>query len=211
MAVWLGVVDAVADHGEGFRQGLRDLSGELLSRRTFLEQGVLGLGTVALAHLLNADGLLAGPSHQSAPISNGENLLPKQPHFTPRAKSVIFLLQNGGPSQIDLFDPKEALNRLHGKKHTADVDNFHYDERNMLMASPFKFQRHAETGMPFSELVPNLRSVAGEICMVRSMYTHNNNHPQAIRILNSGKMFTGRPSIGSWVCYALGSENQNVK
>ena len=180
------------------------------SRRSFLEQNALGFGTVALAHLLLADGLLAGPSHAPDSSRRGDDLLPKRPHFAPQAKSVIFLVQNGGPSQVDLFDPKPALQRAHGKRHTEDVDVFHRDERNRLMASPFKFERGGECGMEFSDLVPKLRSVADDLCMVRSMYTDNNNHPQALRSLTTGKFFTGRPSLGAWICYGLGSENQDV-
>lgn len=138
-------------------------------------------------------------------------MLPKPTHFAPRAKSVIFLVHNGDPSHVDLFDPKPELQRRHGRKHSEDVDHFQPgSESNMLMGSPFKFRRHGERGMQFSDLVSNLGSVADDLCMVRSMFTENNNHPQALRMINTGKIFTGRPSLGAWICYALGSENQNV-
>ncbi len=171
----------------------------------------MGFGSVALAHLLQTDGLLAHDAHKLDSARRGADLLPKQPHFAAQANSVIFLVQNGGPSQVDLFDPKPELQRGHGKKHTEDVVHFQPGgEQNMLMGSPFKFRRHGDSGMDFSELVPNLASVADELCMVRSMYTDNNNHPQALRSLSTGKFFTGRPSLGAWICYGLGSENQDV-
>jgi len=191
-------------------QSIQNLGDLVPSRRLFLEQTALGFGTVALAHLLQSDGLLAEPSHVPDTLPRGDNLLPKQPHFAPQAKSVIFLVQNGGPSHLDLFDFKPELQRRHGQKHTEDVVNFHRDVRNMLMGSPAKFQRGGECGMEISDYLPNLRSVADDICMVRSMFTDQIEHGRALRSLNTGKVFTGRPSLGAWICYALGSENQNV-
>ena len=192
------------------QHSIQDLWRLVPSRRSFLEQTAFGFGAVALAHLLQSDGLLAEDPHKPNASGNGEGPLSKRPHFAPQAKSVIFLVQNGGPSHLDLFDPKPEVNRRHGQKHTEDLVNFHADVRNTLMGSPAKFQRAGQCGMEISDYLPELRSVADNLCMVRSMHTDHNNHGEALQSLVSGKFFMGRPSLGAWVCYALGSENQNV-
>jgi hypothetical protein len=157
---------------------------------------------MALASLLRAEGLLA---------AEGADLRPRPGQFPGRARAVIFLLQGGGPSQVDLFDPKPELQKRHGQKHPRSVESFQPgSSANQLMASPFRFRRHGRCGMDFCELFPHLGSVADELCMVRSAYSDNNNHPQALRCLITGKVFPGRPALGAWVSYALGSENQNL-
>jgi hypothetical protein len=162
----------------------------------------MGFGTAALASLLRAEGLLA---------ADGADLRPRPGQFPGRAKAVIFLLQGGGPSQVDLFDPKPELQKRNGQKHPRSVESFQPGSNaNQLMASPFRFRRHGRCGMDFCELFPHLGSVADELCMVRSAYSDNNNHPQALRCLITGKIFPGRPTLGAWVSYALGSENQNL-
>jgi hypothetical protein len=182
---------------------------QLWSRRRFLEQSSLGFGTLAMAWLLRADGLLHAGSELPGP--GGTDLRPRAGHFPGRAKAIIFLMQAGGPSQVDLFDPKPELQRRDGQVHPETVESFQPgSQSNRLMASGCRFRRHGQCGMDFSELLPGLGSVADELCMVRSMYSDNNNHPQAMRCLNTGKIFTGRPTLGSWVSYALGTENQNL-
>lgn len=182
----------------------------LWSRRSFLEQSSLGFGTLAMAYLLQADGLLAaGSATTGAP--GGMDLRPRAGHFPGRAKSIIFLMQTGGPSQVDLFDPKPELQRRDGQNHPGEVESFQPgSQANQLMASSYRFRRHGQCGMDFSELLPYLGGVADELCMVRSMFSDNNNHPQAMRCINTGKIFTGRPTLGAWVSYALGTENQNL-
>jgi hypothetical protein len=178
----------------------------LLSRRAFLQSN-LGFGTLAAAYLLQADGLL-GPGRASA---GGIDLQPRTGHWPARATSVIFLMQSGGPSQVDLFDPKPELQRRDGQRHPDKVESFQPGSQdNRLMASAYRFRRHGRSGMDFSELLPHMSEVADDWCMVRSMFSDNNNHPQAMRCLNTGKIFTGRPTLGAWVSYALGSENQNL-
>jgi hypothetical protein len=180
------------------------------SRRELLEHTGFGLGTVALAYLLNAEGLLAA-STRSASGPGGSDLRPRAGHFPGKAKAVIVLMQSGGPSQVDLFDPKPELQKRHGQKHPGEVESFQPgSHENRLMASPYRFRKHGRCGMPFSELLPHLGGVADELCMVRSMYSDNNNHPQAMRCINTGKIFPGRPTLGAWVSYALGTENQNL-
>jgi hypothetical protein len=144
-------------------------------------------------------------------MPGGTDLRPRAGHFPGRARAVIFLMQAGGPSQVDLFDPKPELQRRDGQRHPGDVESFQPGSQgNRLMASSYRFRRHGRCGMDFSELLPCLGGVADELCMVRSMFSANNNHPQAMRCLNTGKIFTGRPTLGAWVSYALGTENQNL-
>lgn len=179
---------------------------EPISRRSLLCQSGLGLGTAALAHLLHSDGLLTAASGTGESRTGLGNT-----HFPPRAKSVIMLLQNGGPSQMDLFDPKPALAKWHGKKHPDDVESFQPgSEKDIVMESPFRFRKHGQSGLEFSELLPHIAGMADHMCMVRSMWSDNNNHPQGLRAISTGKVFLGRPTLGAWISYALGSENQNL-
>src|SRR5262249_12798704 len=151
----------------------------------------------ALADLLRQDGLLAAPARPG--------------HFAGPARSVILLLQTGGPSQVDLFDPKPELQKRDGQKHPGHVESFQPGSHdNKLMARPFRFLKHGRCSMDFCELLPQLGGVADLLCMVRSMHTDNNNPPQAMRCINTGKIFPGRPTLGAWVTYALGTENQNL-
>jgi Protein of unknown function (DUF1501) len=180
-----------------------------LSRRDFLARSGFGLGTVAMAALLQGDGLLASPA--MSPASDRSDLQPRPGHFPAQARSVILLMQNGGPSQVDLFDPKPELQKRHGQKHATKLESFQPgSDANVLMACPYKFRRHGRCEMDMSELLPHLGSVADHLCMVRSMVSDNNNHPQALRCINTGKIFPGRPTLGAWVGYAMGTENQNL-
>ena len=169
----------------------------------------MGFGTLALAYLLDEERrtLRAEPPGRSDRI----DLHLRPGHFPARARSVIMLMQVGGPSQIDLFDPKPELRKRDGQVHSQDLETLQPgSESKKLMASPFRFRRHGACGMELSELIPAIGSVADDVCLVRSMYSDNNNHPQATRCLLSGKIFPGRPSVGSWISYALGTENQNL-
>jgi hypothetical protein len=171
------------------------------SRRAFLEQATLGFGTLALAALLDAD--VAGAADAA---TGGGDLRSRAGHLPRRATSVIMLMQVGGPSHIDLFDPKPDLKKHDGEAYAEDVEVLQPgSEAKRLFASPFQFARHGQCGMEISNLLPHIGSVADDITLVRSMYSDNNNHPQATRSLNTGKIFPGRPSLGSWISYALGS------
>ena len=173
------------------------------SRRRFLHH--TGIGSIALAHLLQSERLAASLEPDRSPVH------PQAPHAATSAKAMILLVQTGAPSQMDLFDPKPELQRHDGVVHSEKVEAFQTgSESNTLMASPYGFRQHGECGMDFSEAVPHLASCADEICMVRSMHTENNNHPQGLRMVHTGKIFAGRPSLGSWICYGLGTENQNL-
>jgi hypothetical protein len=176
----------------------------LLTRRQMLAQSGLGLGSLALTYLLHTDGLRASESPDTG-------LAPRPPHFHPRARAVIMLVQNGGPSQMDLFDPKPELARLEGRTYRERVEMFQRgSEPNRLLGTPFRFHRRGRCGVELSEAIPHLGSVADDFCLVRSMYTEHNNHTEGLVMLNTGKIFPGRPALGSWVSYALGTENQNL-
>jgi len=171
----------------------------LLTRRQMLRASGLGFGSLALTYLLHAD---EGPS----PARRGG-----VPHFAARAKAIIMLVQNGGPSQMDLFDPKPELTKRTGTVHDTRVETFQKgSEANKLLATPFKFHKRGRCGMELSEVIPHLGSVADDVCLVRSMYSEHNNHTEGLVMLNTGKIFPGRPALGSWVSYGLGADNQNL-
>ncbi|MBI1787189.1 MAG: DUF1501 domain-containing protein [Acidobacteria bacterium] len=156
-----------------------------------------GLGSIGLADLLSRD------------LAAAATARPMGPHFAPKAKHVIFLFMTGGPSQVDLFDPKPALARYAGQRPTS-VDLRTERTTAGLLPSPFTFRRHGESGIELSEVLPHLASVADELCVIRSMYTFNPNHEQARNLFHSGNMNNLRPTIGAWVSYGLGTENRNL-
>jgi hypothetical protein len=180
-----------------------------LSRRNLLQSLGSGFGTLALAGALNDAGLLKSAAAASTGV-NDHPLAPRPGHFPAKAKAVIQLCQNGGPSQMDLFDHKPELSKRNGQPHPEQVEVFQGGNKNVLMGTPFKFAKHGQSGMEFSELIPHLAGVADDLCLVRSMYTENNNHPFALNMLQTGKTFNGRPAMGSWIGYALGTENQDL-
>jgi hypothetical protein len=179
-----------------------------LNRRQLLAASGMGFGTVALAALLGDEGLLAATAGEPA---RGQDLRPKPSHFAAPARSVIMLMQNGGPSQMELFDPKPELNRRAGEVYSTKVEMFQMgSEANKLLGCPFKFHPRGQCGMELSEIIPHIGSIVDDVCLVRSMASEHNNHTEALVLMNTGKIFPGRPALGSWVSYALGSENQNL-
>jgi hypothetical protein len=159
----------------------------------------LGFGSVALSSMLHAEPL-RGPSLRPAPG-----------HFPARAKAVIQLVMTGGPSQMDLFDRKPELQKRHGQVFETKVDAFQPgSEANKLMASPFAWHRRGRCGMELSELIPHIGEIADDICLVRTMVSAHNNHTEGIVNLASGKIFIGRPTLGAWISYGLGTENQDL-
>ena len=171
-----------------------------LTRRAALKSGALGFGALAMDSLLaRENGSVASP------------LTAKPTPFAPRAKSVIFLTQVGGPSQMDLFDPKPTLGKFDGQPHSERVEMFQKgSEANRLLGSPWRFQARGQCGMEISDALPHLAALADEMTLVRSMHSEHNNHGEALVLLSTGKIFLGRPSLGSWVSYALGTENENL-
>ena len=186
----------------------RDFDSYRMNRRVFLGYTAGGLGYLALAHLLSTEGK-AAPSPFAA--SSGDPLFPKTPHHRPAAKSVICLFQHGGPSQMDLFDPKPELTRWQGKDYPSKDLEIHFDKQaGKLLGSPFSFNPHGEAGIEFSELLPRISGLADDLTMVRSMTTDSIDHESALRIIHTGKFQAGRPTLGSWVIYGLGTERQDL-
>lgn len=186
-----------------------------VSRRQFLFEAGGGLSGVALAYLLDRDGLLAQPLSQSgcstAVMPVPSLLSPRSPHFAPRAKAVISLFMSGGVSQVDTFDPKADLDRYHGQplegKGEIIVRQGH---PGPLMRSPFRFRKYGQSGIDVSEIFPKVAAKVDEIAFIRSMFGKSNDHVQAHYELASGTIRMGFPSLGSWVTYGLGTENQNL-
>jgi hypothetical protein len=180
---------------------------EFLSRRELLQRSGLGFGSLVLAWMFQQEQARAAATGGAVSF----DLTPKQPHFQPKAKAVIQLMQNGGPSQMDLLDPKPLLSKLHGKKHEEKLETLQEGSAdNVLMGSPYKFEKRGSCGMDVSELLPHTATIVDEITLVRSMYTEHNNHSEALVMLQTGKIFPGRPTTGAWISYALGTENQNL-
>ena len=159
---------------------------------------------MALAELFAADGLTAAV----------DPLALKMPHFAPKAKNIIFMFMEGGPSQYELFDPKPELERWDGQSLpesiTKDLRLPFIKPSAKVMANRYKFQPHGKSGMELSELAPHLGSVADDICLVRSMHSDSFNHHPGQLLLFTGAIFPGRPTLGSWLLYGLGSESKNL-
>ena len=180
-----------------------------IPRREFFSRLSDGLYGTALASLLGEDLFSSNPALAGHAV---HDLKPRAPHYRPRAKAVIHLFMNGGPSQVDLFDPKPELARLAGSAPPRDILNKieFADQVGGLLPSPYKFRRHGRCGMELSELLPHLGEVADDITLVRSMYGEHFNHEPAIYLMHSGRTLPNRPSLGSWVVYGLGSETRNL-
>jgi hypothetical protein len=182
----------------------------MLTRRELLHSSTLGVGTVALAALLQQDRLLAETKRPELEEKHFD-LLPKSPLAAPRAKAMISFFMQGGPSHLDLFDPKPELQKRSGENFTGEIKYDNAAESSpKLLGSPWKFAPQGQSGIELSELLPGLAEVVDDITLIRSMHTGVNNHGQSIFALNSGRPIAGRPALGSWVTYALGSENQNL-
>jgi hypothetical protein len=177
----------------------------MFSRRKFLMQTCGGIGGLALTRLLDVDGLLA------ATASRGGGLT----HHQPKAKNCIYIYLEGGPSQMDLYDPKPALNRLDGQALPESMlANMRFaflaKESARIMGTPRTFKPHGQCGMELSDLIPHIGSIADDICLVRSMHTDQFNHVPGQLLMNTGSAISGRPSMGSWLSYGLGSDSKNL-
>ncbi|MED6314999.1 MAG: DUF1501 domain-containing protein, partial [Verrucomicrobiota bacterium] len=170
-----------------------------MSRRKFLNSFGMGLGGIALGSLLKPNALIGAT------------------HFASKAKRVIYLFQSGGPSQLDLYDPKPTLIKKHG---TELPDNIRQGQRLTAMSgnqaslplagSPFKFEPHGQSGLEISDALPHISGIADDLCLVRSMYTEAINHGPGVTHMQTGSQFPGRPSIGAWLNYGLGRANENL-
>jgi uncharacterized protein (DUF1501 family) len=180
------------------------------SRRHFLAQQSLGIGSLALAWLLHQDELQAAPLKPTLEKPTYD-LKPKSPPRPAKARAMISIFMQGGPSHIDLFDPKPELTKRHLQNFSGDIKYDNAAESSAkLFGSPWKFAPRGKCGMELSELLPHLAEVADDITLVRSTHTGVNNHGQSINALNSGRATGGRPVLGSWLTYALGSESDNL-
>jgi hypothetical protein len=184
---------------------------KILTRRTFLAKGTMSLGAFALTSLLNEQ--LFGKSKATA----GDGAFLKTVHFPPKAKRVIYLFQSGGPSHMDLFDFKPKLKELTNTELPASVrmgqriTGMTSGQKQLLcVGSPFEFKKHGKCGMELSELLPHTAKVADDITLIRSMFTEPINHDPAVTFFGTGNQQPGRPTMGAWISYGLGSENRNL-
>ena len=174
----------------------------MMTRRDCLKTFGTGFGMTAFAGLF-------GSSMPALGAMDTNPLAPKAPHFPAKAKHVIFLFLNGGPSQVDTFDPKPMLDKYNGKP--VPSGNLKTERKTgNLLKSPFEFKKHGESGIEVSEIFPKLGARIDDCCVIRSMYTDRPNHEPSLLLMNTGDKFVGRPSMGSWLTYGLGSENQNL-
>lgn len=180
----------------------------LLPRRHFLQHSGLGLGGLALAEMLGG--------HQ-APAVEPAQAIRGLPHFAAKAKRVIYLFMSGGPSQLDLLDYKPELIKRHGEQLPDSVrggqrlTGMSGNQSSIpMVGSPFKFSQHGPAGAWFGEHLPNTAEVAGDLCIIRSMFTESINHGPGVTFLQTGSQIPGRPSMGAWLSYGLGSENSNL-
>ena len=167
-----------------------------MNRRQMLSVMGGGFGMLGLQSVLQAG-------------TAGSPLAPKPPHFPAKAKRVVYLFLNGGPSQVDTFDPKPMLDKYHGKP--VPSGNLKTERKTgNLLRSPFRFEKRGQSGIEVSEIFPKIGGLIDDLCVIRSMYTERPNHEPSLMLLNCGDRLPGRPSMGSWLTYGLGSENQNL-
>src|SRR5262245_35564271 len=181
-----------------------------LTRRQLLSASTLGVGGLALAWLLKEEGLLAAPPKPEL-TPHRFDLAAKKPHFAPKAKAMISPFMQGGPSHIALTDPKPPLQKNDGKAFPGQIkyDNA-AEASSKVMASPWKFAKRGKSGIEISELLPGLAEIVDDVTLIRSMRTGVNNHVQSIHALNTSRIQAGRPVLGSWLTYGLGSESQKL-
>ena len=182
------------------------------TRRDFLTKTSLGLGGLSLASMLNSENLFASNRIQNAAVN-----LKGLPHYVPKAKRVIYLFQSGAPSQLDLFDHKPLLNKMNGQELPESVFGGQRltgmtagQSAFPLAGSHFKFGQKGSSGAWVSELMPHIGALADDLCFIKSMHTEAINHDPAVTFIQTGSQLPGRPSIGSWLSYGLGSDNKNL-
>lgn len=179
------------------------------TRRRFLQQCTSGMGAMALASLFN-DRLFAGAGPAVDPDRSG----PAGPHFAPKAKNIIYLFQSGGPSHLDLFDYKPELNKRDGQKVPEElVKNIRLAQIGKdaaLLGTKYQFAQYGQSGVWLSELLPHLQTITDEVCFVQGLYSEAFNHDPATIFMNTGAQLAGRPGMGAWFSYGLGSENKDL-
>jgi hypothetical protein len=175
-----------------------------LNRRSFLRQAGFGFGAVALA------ALWAQQDINGAEVANADPLAPKPPHFKAKAKNVIFLYMDGGPSQVDTFDPKPRLSKENGQPFAVKIEPTQFNNNGSTFGSPWKFQQYGESGIPVSDLFPNVAKHVDKLAVIRSMTSQFPEHTSANYFLHTGTGVQGRPSMGAWFGYGLGSECRDL-
>ena len=179
---------------------------QLTSRRSMLKQTAIGFGNLALTAMLAKAAADAGTMSQS--LRNP--LAPKQPHFRPRAKRVIFLFMKGGPSHVDTFDYKPSLQRDDGRELPFAKPRIQFAKTGKLLGSPWRFKQYGDCGISISELFPHVAHCADDICFLHSVHGTNPAHGGASLKLHTGSDNFVRPSMGSWITYGLGTQNENL-
>jgi hypothetical protein len=177
-----------------------------LSRREMLLRCANGFGGLALASLLHDPAYGAETAREKDKVP----LTPKAPHFKAKATSVIFLFMDGGPAQMDTFDPKPRLAKEHGQPIKAKVEPTQFNNVGTVLQSPWKFKQYGKSGLPVSDLFPHVATCADDLCVIRSMTSDFSEHTNANFFIHTGNGQQGRPSMGSWVTYGLGSECRNL-
>src|SRR5262245_47978908 len=177
------------------------------TRRDFLRSAGGGFGLLALAAMLQRDGLLAAEEKTVNPLA------PRKPHFEPKAKRVIFLFMSGGPSHLETFDPKPDLQRLAGQKLPESfgmVKTRRGVDKNKLLATRRTFQKYGQSGIEVSDWLPHIGTCVDDLCVLRGCHGDSVTHPESVYLMNTGSILMGRPSLGAWVAYGLGTENQDM-
>ncbi|WP_337174114.1 DUF1501 domain-containing protein [Paludisphaera sp.] len=185
------------------------LTDRVATRREMLCRSGVGFGSLALGALMTETGLIGGSARAAAPATSSPNpLLPRSAPGKGTAKRVVHLFMNGGMSHVDTFDPKPALTKYHGKEVPSNLPTER--KTGAALGSPFKFRKHGESGLEISELFERTAQMADELCVIRSMHADVPNHEPSLMLMNCGESRQARPSVGSWVLYGLGTENQNL-
>ncbi|MBI3864339.1 MAG: DUF1501 domain-containing protein [Planctomycetia bacterium] len=183
------------------------------TRRDFLLRAGGGMGSLALASLLSSDSGSAARADESRSSAGSNPLAPRKQHFVPLAKRMIWLFMHGGPSHVDLFDPKPDLVKFGGQslpESFGQVMTRRKILQNPLMAPVMPFSKHGQSGLEVSGFLPHMAELADELCVIRSCHGDSVNHPQSVYQMNTGTILMGKPSLGSWVAYGLGTENRNL-
>jgi hypothetical protein len=181
-----------------------------ISRRNLLRTSAVGFGHLALSAMLGDEARADATGSTPGASATRDPLAAKVPHFTPRAKRIVFLFMKGGPSHVDTFDPKPMLDRDNGRPPPFDLPKVTFAKQGNLLKSPWKFRRYGESGLPVSDLFPHVAAMVDDLCILRSVHGTNPAHGGALLKMHTGSDQFVRPSLGSWVTYGLGTENRNL-
>lgn len=187
---------------------MNESASTIWDRRRLLQHSAVGFGGLALASLLARDSL--AEESKSLKAENINPLTAKLPHFAARAKRIVFLFMKGGPSHVDTFDPKPALVRAHGQPPPFELPTVTFAKQGNLLKSPWKFKQYGQSGLPVSDLFPHVAQHVDDLCILRSVHGTNPAHGGALLKLHTGSDQFVRPSLGAWVTYGLGTENENL-